>query len=87
MERIAAEERWQPAVAILRCFHGIETDAALTLLTEIFDVKRFGHPRQLMSYLGITPTALSAVLPEYLWRFRPSGQYDAIKRSAKNLRT
>jgi NADH dehydrogenase len=37
--------------------------------------------------LGITPTAMSAVLPEYLWRFRPSGQYDAIKQSAKNLRT
>ncbi len=37
--------------------------------------------------LGIKPTALEAVLPEYLWRFRPSGQYDAIKDSAKNLRT
>lgn len=36
--------------------------------------------------LGIKPTALEAVLPEYLWRFRPSGQYDAIKDSAKNLR-
>lgn len=36
--------------------------------------------------LGITPTALDAVLPEYLWRYRPSGQYAAIKESAKNLR-
>ncbi|MDH3262752.1 MAG: complex I NDUFA9 subunit family protein [Paracoccaceae bacterium] len=36
--------------------------------------------------LGIEPAALEAVLPEYLWRFRPSGQYDAIKASAKNLR-
>ncbi|MBI1417057.1 MAG: NAD(P)H-binding protein [Limimaricola sp.] len=36
--------------------------------------------------LGIQPTALGAVLPEYLWRFRPSGQYDAIKDSAKGLR-
>ena len=36
--------------------------------------------------LGITPVALEAVLPDYLWRFRPSGQYDAIKESAKNLR-
>jgi uncharacterized protein YbjT (DUF2867 family) len=36
--------------------------------------------------LGITPTALGAVLPEYLWRYRPSGQYSAIKDSAKNLR-
>ncbi len=36
--------------------------------------------------LGITPTAMEAVLPEYLWRYRPSGQYAAIKESAKNLR-
>nr|WP_111299466.1 complex I NDUFA9 subunit family protein [Paracoccus saliphilus] len=36
--------------------------------------------------LGIQPIAASAVLDDYLWRFRPSGQYDAIKRSAKNLR-
>ncbi|MEM6308284.1 MAG: complex I NDUFA9 subunit family protein, partial [Pseudomonadota bacterium] len=32
--------------------------------------------------LGITPTALQAVLPDYLWRFRPSGQYADIKASA-----
>ena len=36
--------------------------------------------------LGIHPTAMGAVLPDYLWRFRPSGQYAAIKNSAKNLR-
>ncbi|MGB1034428.1 MAG: complex I NDUFA9 subunit family protein [Primorskyibacter sp.] len=44
------------------------------------DAKGFGD-------LGVTPTALSVVLPDYLWRFRPSGQYAAIKESAKNLRT
>ena len=36
--------------------------------------------------LGIAPTAMAAVLPDYLWRFRPSGQYAAIKDSARNLR-
>ncbi|MFL4469264.1 complex I NDUFA9 subunit family protein [Tateyamaria armeniaca] len=36
--------------------------------------------------LGIEPVAMESVLPDYLWRFRPSGQYDAIKESAKNLR-
>jgi NADH dehydrogenase len=36
--------------------------------------------------LGIDPVAMESVLPDYLWRFRPSGQYDAIKESAKNLR-
>ncbi|WP_299648750.1 complex I NDUFA9 subunit family protein [uncultured Jannaschia sp.] len=36
---------------------------------------------------GIVPTTMGAVLPGYLWRFRPSGQYAEIKDSAKNLRT
>ncbi|MBM3604933.1 MAG: complex I NDUFA9 subunit family protein [Alphaproteobacteria bacterium] len=36
--------------------------------------------------LGIQPTATTAVLDGYLVRFRPSGQYSAMKRSAKNLR-
>lgn len=36
--------------------------------------------------LGITPVAMEAILPDYLWRFRPSGQYNEIKNSAKNLR-
>lgn len=37
--------------------------------------------------LGIDPIAAEAVIPEYLWCYRHSGQYDEIKRSAKNLRT
>lgn len=36
--------------------------------------------------LAISPTPYGAVLPEYLWRYRPSGQYAAIKNSAKQLR-
>ena len=36
--------------------------------------------------LGIEPTAMEAVLPEYLWRFRSSGQYEAIHESARNLK-
>lgn len=35
--------------------------------------------------LGITPMSTEAVLPDYLWRFRPSGQYAASKESAENL--
>ncbi|MGC1487684.1 MAG: complex I NDUFA9 subunit family protein [Albidovulum sp.] len=36
--------------------------------------------------LGIVPSSMASVLPDYLWCFRPSGQFDAIKASAKNLR-
>lgn len=37
--------------------------------------------------LGITPTPLGAVLPEYLWPYRPAGQFKAIMDSARNLRS
>ena len=46
-----------------------------------------GEKAQGFDALGIEPTAMVSVLPEYLWRFRPSGQYDAIKESARNLRS
>ena len=36
--------------------------------------------------LGLTPRSMEAILPDYLWRFRPSGQHTAIKESAKNLK-
>jgi len=36
--------------------------------------------------LGIRPTAMEAVLDDYLWPFRPGGQYAEIKESAANLR-
>ncbi len=45
------------------------------------------HPgAKTLTDLGVTPTGFAAVIPEYLWRYRPSGQYAAIKASAKNLK-
>lgn len=45
-----------------------------------------GEGARTLADLGIEPTYFEAVVPGYLWRYRPSGQYDAIKESAKNLR-
>jgi len=39
-----------------------------------------------LSDMGIEPTPMEAILESYLYCHRPSGQYDAIKASAKNLR-
>ncbi len=36
--------------------------------------------------LGIDPVSAGSVLPDYLWKFRPSGQYDEMTDSARNLR-
>lgn len=65
MERLAAEDRHALAVGVLRCFQGIDTAAALTLETEIFDVHRFRHPRDLMGYLGLTPSVYQSAEKEH----------------------
>lgn len=36
--------------------------------------------------LGIRPVTMGSVLPDYLWKFRPNGQYDELTASASNLR-
>ena len=37
--------------------------------------------------LDIRPVSAESVLPDYLWKFRPSGQYDEMTRSARKLRS
>lgn len=36
--------------------------------------------------LGMRPMPMALILPDYLWRFRPTGQYTAIRESAAGLR-
>lgn len=38
-----------------------------------------GEDAKGLADLGITPTAMASVLPEYLWRFRPAGQFDGAR--------
>lgn len=51
-------ERWRmrPVVAALMSLRGIDLIAAVTLVTELGDLSRFAHPRQLMSFLGVVPS-------------------------------
>lgn len=45
-----------------------------------------GAGAKTLADLGITPTDFASVIPEYMWPYRPTGQYAAIKNSAKNLK-
>jgi len=67
---------------------GLFTNSLLTRdqLRNLANDNVVGADAKTFADLGIQPTAMEAVLPEYLWRFRPSGQFDAIKDSARNLR-
>lgn len=47
-------------VGRLRCFKGVDTTAAMILLSEIHDFSRFPHPRKLMGFLGFAVTEYSS---------------------------
>lgn len=51
----AEGERYAEPVALLRCFKGIDTLTAMTLVAELHDFGRFESPRKLMAYLGLVP--------------------------------
>ena len=53
-------------------------DQARMLATDT--VKAPGTPG--LAELGITPTAAEAIVPSYLWRFRPRGQFEPAGRRA-----
>lgn len=55
LETIAAEEPYRERVGWLRCFRGIGTVTAMTILAELHDFRRFEDPRRLMAYLGLVP--------------------------------
>jgi uncharacterized protein YbjT (DUF2867 family) len=45
-----------------------------------------GKKAKTLADLGVSATPMDHVIPEYLWPYRPTGQYAAIKNSAKNLK-
>jgi transposase len=47
-------------VAWLRCFRGIDTLTAITIVAELHDFRRFVTPRALMAYLGLVPSEHSS---------------------------
>lgn len=51
IEALAKTPRYEQPVHALTCYKGIKNLFALTLITEIGDVKRFPHPRQLASWI------------------------------------
>lgn len=57
---IALMAPYQAPVAALRCFRGIDTLIAMTLLAELYDLRRFPHPRALMAFVGLVPSEHSS---------------------------
>ena len=60
IETLALEPGYAEAVGRLRCLKGISTQAAMVLVTEIGDFRRFEHPGKLMAYVGLVPSEHSS---------------------------
>ncbi|EFV5962805.1 TPA: IS110-like element ISSso6 family transposase, partial [Shigella sonnei] len=54
------EWRLYPVVEALQAMRGIQFITAVGLISELGDLTRFEHPRQLMSWFGITPSEYSS---------------------------
>lgn len=53
IHRSAESPRYQKRVNALLSFRGLSTLSAMTLVTELGDIRRFPHPRQLTAYCGL----------------------------------
>ena len=53
IEVLAETPYYEKPVQALTCYKGIKNIFALTMITEIGDIKRFAHPRKLMSWVGM----------------------------------
>ena len=61
----------------------------LLTLDQVRNLRRdniVGSDTMTFADLGIEPVAMGSVLGEYLWPYRPSGQYSSIKESADRLK-
>jgi transposase len=77
LEQIAAGERWAEQVQVLTRFRGISTLTALGLIAEIGDFARFSHPRELASWLGITPSEYSSGDQQHRGHITKAGNHHA----------
>lgn len=56
MEKLSQQEPYATPVGYLRCFRGIDTVTALSLVAELHGFMRFESARSLMAYIGIVPS-------------------------------
>ena len=60
MRALLDKWRLRPAVEALMAMKGFQTVAAMIVVSELGEVHRFTHPRQVMAYLGLVPSEKSS---------------------------
>ena len=89
----ADKRPYRDAVKELMAFRGIDFVTALTLVSELGDIRRFDHPGALMAYLGLVPGERSSgeksirgaspkretPIPVRFWYLRPGSIRDILE--------
>jgi transposase len=60
IEEIARSDRYRVAVEYLCCLKGVASLTALSIVTEVHDIRRFRSARALMAYIGLVPSEYSS---------------------------
>lgn len=60
MKELLHDWEWKPVVDALMAFKGFQEVAAMTIIAELGDLRRFDSPRPLMSFLGLVPSEHSS---------------------------
>lgn len=57
-EMIKLSQNWyrKPLLSALMGFRGFQEISAISVISELGDLRRFAHPRQLMAYIGLVPS-------------------------------
>jgi transposase len=56
MEKLTEDWYRKPLLKALMGFRGFKIVAATSIISELGDLRRFSHPRQLMAYIGLVPS-------------------------------
>jgi len=76
IDRYARSEPFRQKVEALCCFRGVKTLTAMTILTELGDIKRFSKPTGLMAYAGLVPSERSSGNVQRRGRITKSGSQE-----------
>ncbi|MBT2748347.1 MULTISPECIES: IS110 family transposase [unclassified Lysobacter] len=77
LRELAPQWHHYPVLQSLQGLRGIQFTAAMAILAEVGDLSRFQNPRQLMAWLGITPSEYSSGARRKLGGITKAGNFNA----------
>lgn len=82
-----ADWRMKPVVEAIQALRGVQFITAATVIAELGDITRFDNPRQLMGYLGLTPSEYSSGRNRKLGGITKAGNGHARKALVEGARS